>query len=113
MSLNIPWRTTSTLVSCLLPPFALPNGLCKAYIASTRMLCRMWCARAVLDRAMFVGSLSQVLIGVDRLDYIKGMPHKLLAVELLLKKHPEWVGKVVLVQASCNGVAGDVTVALW
>lgn len=40
----------------------------------------------------------KVLLGVDRLDYIKGVPHKLMAFEMLLAKYPEWKGKVVLVQ---------------
>ena len=40
----------------------------------------------------------KVILGVDRLDYIKGIPHKLLAFERLLRTHEEWIGKVVLVQ---------------
>ncbi|ORY30809.1 alpha,alpha-trehalose-phosphate synthase [Naematelia encephala] len=40
----------------------------------------------------------KVIIGVDRLDYIKGIPQKLHALEVFLAQHPEWVGKVVLVQ---------------
>ena len=40
----------------------------------------------------------KILLWVDRLDYIKGIPQKLLAFDRLLKDHPEWVGKVVLVQ---------------
>ncbi len=40
----------------------------------------------------------KVLLGVDRLDYIKGMPHKLLALELFLTRYPEWRGKVTLIQ---------------
>ena len=40
----------------------------------------------------------QVLLGVDRVDYIKGIPQKLLAVESLLEAHPEYVGRVVLLQ---------------
>ncbi|EME32832.1 alpha,alpha-trehalose-phosphate synthase (UDP-forming) isoform 2 [Galdieria sulphuraria] len=40
----------------------------------------------------------KVLLGVDRLDYIKGVPHKLLALEWLLTKYSEWMHKVVLVQ---------------
>jgi trehalose-6-phosphate synthase len=36
----------------------------------------------------------KVLLGVDRLDYIKGVPHKLLALEWLLTKHSEWMHKV-------------------
>ena len=39
-----------------------------------------------------------VLLGVDRVDYIKGIPQKLLAVESLLNEQPELVGKVVLLQ---------------
>ncbi|KAF5359093.1 hypothetical protein D9756_003237 [Leucocoprinus leucothites] len=40
----------------------------------------------------------KVIVGVDRLDYIKGVPQKLHAMELFLTQHPEWIGKVVLVQ---------------
>ncbi|KZT52197.1 glycosyltransferase family 20 protein [Calocera cornea HHB12733] len=40
----------------------------------------------------------KVIVGVDRLDYIKGMPQKLHALEMFLNDHPEWIGKVVLVQ---------------
>ncbi|KAJ1506003.1 Trehalose-6-P synthase/phosphatase complex synthase subunit [Coelomomyces lativittatus] len=41
-----------------------------------------------------------ILLGVDRLDYIKGVPHKLHAFEVLLEKHPEFIGKVVLIQVA-------------
>ncbi|KAF9223506.1 glycosyltransferase family 20 protein [Gyrodon lividus] len=40
----------------------------------------------------------KLIVGVDRLDYIKGVPQKLHALELFLTQHPEWIGKVVLVQ---------------
>ncbi|KAI9342782.1 glycosyltransferase family 20-domain-containing protein [Zopfochytrium polystomum] len=40
----------------------------------------------------------KILVGVDRLDYIKGVPQKLVAFELFLARHPEWINKVVLVQ---------------
>lgn len=42
----------------------------------------------------------KVLIGIDRLDYIKGIYNKLLGLERFLEQHPEWVGKVVLVQVA-------------
>ncbi|OMH82072.1 Alpha,alpha-trehalose-phosphate synthase [UDP-forming] A [Zancudomyces culisetae] len=42
----------------------------------------------------------QVIVGVDRLDYIKGVPQKFLAYENFLETHPEYVGKVVLVQVA-------------
>jgi trehalose 6-phosphate synthase len=40
----------------------------------------------------------KLIVGVDRLDYIKGMPQKMRALETLLTEHPEWIGKVVMVQ---------------
>jgi len=42
----------------------------------------------------------KVIVGVDRLDYIKGVPQKLHALEVFLTDHPEWIGKVVLVQVA-------------
>lgn len=42
----------------------------------------------------------KIIVGVDRLDYIKGVPQKLHAFEIFLQEHPEWVGKVVLVQVA-------------
>lgn len=42
----------------------------------------------------------KVIVGVDRLDYIKGIPQKLQALEVFLEEHPEWIGKVVLVQVA-------------
>lgn len=42
----------------------------------------------------------KIIIGVDRLDYIKGIPHKMLAIEHLLETHPEWIGKLVLLQVT-------------
>lgn len=52
---------------------------------------------AVLERK-FEGT--KILVGVDRLDYIKGVPQKLHALEIFLSEHPEWIGKVVLVQVA-------------
>jgi trehalose 6-phosphate synthase/phosphatase len=40
----------------------------------------------------------KVMLGVDRLDMIKGIPQKLLAFEMFLEKNPEWREKVMLVQ---------------
>jgi trehalose 6-phosphate synthase len=36
----------------------------------------------------------KLIVGVDRLDYIKGVPQKLHALEVFLTQHPEWIGKV-------------------
>lgn len=40
----------------------------------------------------------KIIVGVDRLDYIKGVPQKLHAMEVFLAQNPQWVGKVILVQ---------------
>ncbi|KAL0723839.1 hypothetical protein Bca4012_038438 [Brassica carinata] len=39
-----------------------------------------------------------VLLGIDDLDVFKGIDLKLLAMEQMLKQHPSWRGKAVLVQ---------------
>ena len=38
-------------------------------------------------------------VGVDRIDYTKGIEERLLAVEALLEAHPELVGRFVFVAA--------------
>lgn len=40
----------------------------------------------------------QLMISVDRLDYIKGIPLRIAAIDKLLTKHPELVGKCALLQ---------------
>jgi trehalose 6-phosphate synthase/phosphatase len=52
-----------------------------------------------------VGTLRQpedmkILVGIDRLDYTKGIPRRLLAFERLLRDHPELRGKVRLIQVA-------------
>lgn len=49
----------------------------------------------------------KIIVGVDRLDYIKGVPQKLHAFEVFLSEHPQWQGKVVLVQVAVPS-RGDV-----
>ena len=48
-----------------------------------------------------------VLLGVDDLDAFKGVELKLLAVERLLDAHPEWRGRLTLVQV-CHAPRGAV-----
>jgi trehalose 6-phosphate synthase len=51
----------------------------------------------------------QLMVSVDRLDYIKGIPLRIAAIDTLLTKHPELVGKIVLLQVvipSREGVEG-------
>jgi trehalose 6-phosphate synthase len=42
----------------------------------------------------------RMILGVDRLDYSKGIPERLLAFEALLERYPEWRSQVCLVQIS-------------
>lgn len=51
-----------------------------------------------LSERSFAGR--KIILGVDRLDYIKGMPQRLAAFDKLLDDFPEWVGKVVLIQVA-------------
>ena len=38
-------------------------------------------------------------LGIDRIDYTKGIPHRFRAMGRFLEKNPEYIGKVVFVQA--------------
>jgi trehalose 6-phosphate synthase/phosphatase len=42
----------------------------------------------------------RILLGIDRLDYTKGIPRRLLAFERMLEIEPTWRGKVRLVQVA-------------
>jgi trehalose 6-phosphate synthase/phosphatase len=42
----------------------------------------------------------RILLGIDRLDYTKGIPHRLLAYERMLEREARWRGKVRLVQVA-------------
>jgi trehalose 6-phosphate synthase/phosphatase len=42
----------------------------------------------------------RILVGVDRLDYSKGILRRLLAFERLLEIHPEWLERVRLIQVA-------------
>ncbi|MGH0036293.1 MAG: bifunctional alpha,alpha-trehalose-phosphate synthase (UDP-forming)/trehalose-phosphatase [Myxococcota bacterium] len=46
------------------------------------------------------GSAQKVVLGVDRLDYTKGIPERISAFERLLELHPEHREKVVLLQVA-------------
>lgn len=53
-------------------------------------------ARAV--RATLGITNERIILGVDRLDYTKGIPDRLRAFDRLLTRHPEWRAHVVFVQ---------------
>jgi trehalose-6-phosphate synthase len=57
------------------------------------------CRRAVRERLGLTGEV--VLgIGIDRLDYTKGILERFMAVERLLELEPRWVGRFSFVQAA-------------
>jgi trehalose 6-phosphate synthase len=37
-------------------------------------------------------------VGLDRIDYTKGIPERLLALDILFSRHPEYLGKIVFFQ---------------
>ncbi len=51
----------------------------------------------VLHLAREIGNRT-VLLGIDRLDYIKGIPERLLAFKRLLEQYPQHIGKITLIQ---------------
>lgn len=48
----------------------------------------------------------KVILGVDRLDYTKGLPQKIVAFERLLEEHPELREKVVFIQIAAPSRMG-------
>jgi trehalose 6-phosphate synthase len=56
-------------------------------VEQSRRLCRQ-----------YVPSGGQLVLGVDRADYTKGIPHRLSAFGRMLEEHPELVGRVSMVQ---------------
>ncbi len=55
------------------------------------------CARALRSR-LGVRERDRIVLGVDRLDYTKGIEEKILAFERLLDAYPQFVDSLVLVQ---------------
>lgn len=49
----------------------------------------------------------QILLGVDRLDYTKGIPRRLLAYEQLLQNNPDLRGRVRLIQIAVPSRVGN------
>ncbi|CAG0901873.1 unnamed protein product [Darwinula stevensoni] len=45
-------------------------------------------------------SSQQIVLGVDRLDYTKGLVNRIRSFERFLEKHPEYLGKVALLQVA-------------
>lgn len=65
-------------------------------VASSR-LCERWMTRL---RHRFGLRDRSVGVGVDRLDYTKGIPERLRAIELLMQRHPDMRGRFVFIEKS-------------
>lgn len=59
----------------------------------------VWEQEDVLQLAREIGNCT-VLLGLDRLDYTKGIPERLMAFRQFLKKYPNYIGKVIFIQIS-------------
>ncbi len=57
------------------------------------------CRRRVVERLGLPADLC-LAVGVDRFDYTKGILERLNAVERLLEKAPQWIGRFVFVQVA-------------
>ncbi len=54
---------------------------------------------ATFDWSREIGRTPEILgIGIDRIDYTKGIPDRLQAIDRLLEEHPEYVGRLVFLQ---------------
>jgi len=54
--------------------------------------------RASLNRSLNLPEGHLIGIGVDRMDYTKGIPERFLAIERMLELHPEMVGRFTFIQ---------------
>ncbi|KAF3162199.1 hypothetical protein TWF225_009608 [Orbilia oligospora] len=54
--------------------------------------------KVILDR--YGGQ--KILVARDKFDHVRGVRQKLLSYELFLRTHPEWVGKVTLIQVALS-----------
>ncbi|MEO8857509.1 MAG: trehalose-6-phosphate synthase [Burkholderiaceae bacterium] len=57
------------------------------------------CRRVVMERFSLPADVC-LAVGVDRFDYTKGILERLHAVEHLLEKRPEWIGRFVFLQVA-------------
>jgi trehalose-6-phosphate synthase len=56
--------------------------------------------RAQLAATLGIDPEQKIILGVERLDYIKGIPERLRAFGAFLEKHPEWHEKACFVQVA-------------
>jgi trehalose-6-phosphate synthase len=57
-------------------------------------------ARQAVSRRLSLPDPACIAVGIDRFDYTKGIVERMQAVERMLEKRPEWVGRLVFVQVA-------------
>ena len=77
---------------------ALPIGI--APEEYNELLLKNEHTRKQLDQLKQASRYRKIILGVDRLDYTKGIPERLRAYRKFLRDSPEWRGKVVLIQVA-------------
>jgi len=70
-----------------------------------------WASGGAADTAIArwraeIGTPDIVGIGIDRIDYTKGIPERLAAIDMLLEEHPEYLGRLVFVQVAVPSRSG-------
>jgi trehalose 6-phosphate synthase len=90
----ISFRNEDTLVESYPISIAWP----KAAVTTTQPSVEQ-CRAAVFAR-LRMSPTQKLAVGVDRLDYTKGILERMIAVERLFQKHPEWIGRLVFVQVA-------------
>ena len=89
---TITYRDKETLVESYPISIAWPDD-------AVRLASVEECRRRVFDRLELAPGTCLAL-GVDRFDYTKGILERLHAVERMLEKRPEWIGRFVFVQVA-------------
>lgn len=100
-------RFAAARAACLAPSGAPGGALVRAYpisIAWPAQQARPDAAqRRRIRRRFGVGAGMRLLLGVDRMDYTKGLVERLRAFALYLERHPGQVGRVALLQVAAPG----------
>jgi len=91
---SITFEDKSTLVESYPISIEWPDEATTAGWPSPEECRRRVCTRHGLDPS------TMLAVGVDRFDYTKGILERLNAVERLLEKHKEWLGKFVFLQVA-------------
>lgn len=84
---------------------ALPIGIDPVEL---RELCASRDARQEYASLQSTYAGKRIIAGVDRLDYTKGIPEKLRAFEDVLRSHPRWRERAVLIQIAAPSRTGVV-----